>query len=155
FALSIPELIASEPAYAIRRHNFGGGRRHIMTFGEPESDRPSALVEVYRPGAESARFGDAVAAMAALVADLGASRPAAAEPLPDTKFGQVDLVDFSIGGQRRCTGFVRIVAEPRFQIAGWFCNGGPELVDRSTIACMLDRLTVISAASDPTLTEFF
>jgi len=158
FALAIPEMIASAPAYAIRRHNFGGGRRHIMTFGEPASGRPYALVEVYRPGAETARFGDAAVAMTTLTADLGATRPIASLPLPDTKFGRVDLVDFSIKGPgrtRRCAGFVHSVAEPRVQIAGMYCSSGAELVDRTTLACMIDRLTVISAESDPTLTEYF
>ena len=158
FALTIPEMIASVPAYAIRRHNFGGGRRHIMTFGAPASGEPYALVEIYRPGAETARFGDVAAAVAALTADLGASRPVAALPLPDTKFGRVDLVDLSIkgpAGPRRCAGFVHSVGEPRMQIVGMYCSSGAELVDRSTLACMIDRLTVISAESDPTLTEYF
>jgi hypothetical protein len=158
FALSIPDLVAAEPAYAVRRHTFGGGRRHVMTFGDQSSGQPFALAEVYRPGAEPTRFGDPLAVMAALTADLGASRLTAAAPLPDSKFGPIDLVDFSIGGSgaaRRCAGFVRGVNEPHLQIAGWYCNGGPELVDRSSIACLLDRLTVSSAASDPTLTEFF
>ena len=158
FALPIPELIATAPAYAIRRHNFGGGRRHVMTFGVPGSGEPYALVEIYRPGAEFTRFGEPVAAMTALVAETGAARLTAAATLPDTKFGPVDIVEFSMKsptGPRHCAGFVRGVAEPRFQIAGWYCNAGPELVDRSTLACMLDRLTLVSAASDPTLTEFF
>jgi hypothetical protein len=158
FALSIPDLVASAPTYAVRRHNFGGGRRHVMTFGDRGAGEPFALVEVYRPGAEPTRFGDPLAAVTLLTADLGASRMVATAPLPDTKFGPIDLVDFAIGGPggaRRCAGFVRSVGEPRLQIAGWYCNGGPELVDRSTIACLLDRLTVSPAASDPTLTEFF
>jgi hypothetical protein len=158
FALPIPDLIAAAPDYAVRRHNFGGGRRHVISFGEAGSGQPFALVEVYRPGAEETRFGDPLAAVATVTADLGASRLAAAAPLPDSKFGPIDLVDFSIGGfggARRCAGFVRGVGEPRLQIAGWYCNSGPELVDRSTVACLLDRLTVSSAASDPALTEFF
>jgi hypothetical protein len=159
FALTIPEMIASAPAYAIRRHNFGGGRRHTMTFGEPGSGEPYALVEIYRPGAETTRFGDAVAAMATLTADFGATRPVAAAALPDTKFGRVDLVDVSIKGPscpRRCAGFVHGIAEPRMQIVGMYCSSsGAELVDRSTLACMIDRLTVISAESDPALTEYF
>ena len=158
FALSIPDLIAAEPSYAVRRHNFGGGRRHVITFGDRSSDEPFALVEVYRPGAETTRFGDPLAAMAMLTADLRVSRLAAAAPLPDSKFGPIDLVDFSIagsGGSRRCAGFVRGVGEPRLQIAGWYCNSGPELVDRVTIACLLDRLTVSAAPTDPTVTEFF
>ena len=158
FALAIPEMIASAPAYAVRRHNFGAGRRHIMTFGQPASGEPYALVEIYRPGAETTRFGDAVVAMTALTADLGATRPVAAAALPDTKLGRVDLVDFSIkgpAGVRRCAGFVHSVGEPRMQIVGMYCSSGAELVDRSTLACMIDRLTVISAESDPTLTEYF
>jgi hypothetical protein len=158
FALAIPEMIASPPAYAIHRHNFGGGRRHLMTFGEPASGAPYALVEIYRPGAETKRFGDAVVSMAALTADLGATRPVAAAALPDTKFGPVSLMDFSIkgpAGPRRCAGFVHGVSEPRMQIIGMYCSTGAELIDRSTLACMVDRLTVISAESDPALTEYF
>ena len=34
------------------------------------------------------------------------------------------------------------------QIAGWYCSSGEEVVDRATLACALDRLTILSAGGD-------
>ncbi len=41
------------------------------------------------------------------------------------------------------------------QIAGWYCSSGEEVVDRATLACLLDRLTIISAGGDEALAGLF
>jgi len=39
-------------------------------------------------------------------------------------------------------------------LSGWFCRGG-EFIDRATLACALDRLTLISAGSEPKVGALF
>ncbi|MEA2907465.1 MAG: hypothetical protein QOI12_4852 [Alphaproteobacteria bacterium] len=162
FALSIPEFAEREPDYAISRHARGGGRKDIMTWGKPWADPADAgsrlTVEVYRPGQERKRFADAASEVAAHTADLGG--PYALKPgeAIDSKFGPVATFAFTArAGERRrhCLGFVHAAEEPRLQIAGWYCKGGAEVIDRGTLACALERLSLVMAASEPKVTELF
>jgi hypothetical protein len=158
FALTIPEFAEPEPDYAIRRHATGGGRKDIMTWGKPDSAGSRLMIEIYRPGKELKRFGDAESAAAARTSDLGG--PYGLKPTDpiDSKFGRVATFGFtaSAGGQRRhCLGFVRAFSDPLLQIAGWYCKGGAEVVERQTLSCALDRVTLLMAASEPKVTELF
>ncbi len=68
------------------------------------------------------------------------------------------LVDFAVapaGKERRCLGFARPLGEPAVQIAGWSCSAGAEVVNRASLACALDRLSIISAGGDDKLAELF
>ena len=156
FALSIPEAADVQAAYAIQRHTDGGGRKDVLSLGEPNSASPYLMVEIYRPGSEIGRFADAPAAIAAAAAALGpvALRPAD-EPLA-SKFGPLSIVTFdtSKGAARHCLAFVRAYADPRLQLSGWFCQGG-EPIQPSTLACALDRLTLLSAGSEPKVGALF
>jgi hypothetical protein len=151
FALSIPEL-ASEPHYAIRRHASGGGRRDIIAFGDAAAQEATATVEIYRPGAEADQPGES-----ASLPELRLSVPVAWRMI-DTKFGLAAIepvTDRGSQGERRCLRVTRAFEDPRLVITAQFCNPGLELVDRHMAACALDRLTLISAASDPKLTALF
>src|SRR4029077_7130541 len=71
-------------------------------------------------------------------------------------FGSVALVDFAVapqGHERRCLGFARPLREPAMQIAGWCSRAGREVVDRTPVACLLDRLTLVNG--DAKLAEMF
>ena len=156
FALSIPEAADVPSSYAIRRHAEGGGRKDILALGEPDGVAPYLQIEIYRPGSEIRRFADAQAAIAATAAALG---PVALrhtdEPLA-SKFGPLSLVAFdtSKGVARHCLAFVRAYDDPRLQLSGWFCQGG-EPIQPSTLACALDRLTLLSAGSEPKVGALF
>ncbi len=161
FALSLPEFAEPEPDYAIRRHA-GGGRKDVMTWGAPLGDAGGGgarlMLEIYRPGAEIKRFGDAASEAVARTAMLGgpyALKPGAAI---DTKFGPLSTFDFTaLSGERRhqCLGFVRAIAEPRMQLAGWYCRGRVEVIDRGALGCALERLSLMMSASEPKVTDFF
>jgi hypothetical protein len=62
--------------------------------------------------------------------------------------------DTSKGTPRHCLAFVRAYDDPRLQLSGWFCRGG-EFVQRSTLSCALDRLTLLSAGSEPKIGALF
>jgi hypothetical protein len=151
FALNIPE-ISAEPQYAIRRHASGGGRRDIITFGDAAAPEATATVEIYRPGAEADQPGES-----ASLAELRLSVPVVQRML-DTKFGLAAIEPFTDRGEqgeRGCLRVTRAFDDPRLVIKAQFCNSGPELVDRHMVACALDRLTLIAAASDPKLIALF
>src|SRR5207244_11023789 len=73
------------------------------------------------------------------------------------KFGPLTIVSFagSKGTPRRCLGFVRAYRDPRLQLSGWFCQGGAEFIEQSTLACALDRLTLLAAGSEPKIGALF
>ncbi len=157
FALAIPEAAGVPSRYAIRRHNEGGGRKDILTLGEPDGGAPYLQVEIYRPGGEFHRFAGPkaeIATAAAALDPIGLRR--AEEPLP-SKFGPLSIVAFDTakGAPRRCLGFVRDYDDPLLQLSGWFCQGGPDYIERSTLACALDRLTLLSAGGEPKVGALF
>ena len=113
---------------AILRNRAGGGRKDILSLGEPDSAAPYLQVEIYRPGSETRHFAGPTAEIAhrgggpRSGADVGAS-----EPL-DSKFGPLAIVPFEAtqGTPRHCLGFVRAYDDPRLQLSGWFCQGGDD-----------------------------
>ena len=50
---------------------------------------------------------------------------------------------------------MRAYDDPRLQLSGWFCQGGALSIERSTLACALDRLTLLSAGSEPKVGALF
>lgn len=74
-----------------------------------------------------------------------------------TKFGPLTVVQFvaSKGTPCRCLDFLRAYNDPRVQLSGRFCESGTEFVEQSTLACALDRLTLLSADSEPKVVALF
>ena len=155
FAISVSEF-EEAPRYASFRHAVGGGRRDVFTFGDLERPSATAVVELYRAGSEPEVAEDDVTAS---IGELRLSGPPTPPPATiDTKFGPVTVeafTDQALAGSRRCSKFLRGFEEPRFELSGWFCNAGEEIVDRGMIACAIDHLTLMSARSEPKLAALF
>jgi hypothetical protein len=156
FALSIPEAVGQPSSYAIRRHAEGGGRKDILSLGDPDALTPYLQMEIYRPGSEPVKSAGPAAAIADSAALLG---PVAVTSLDEplaSKFGPLTVVSFetSVGAPRQCLGFVRAYGDPNLRLSGWFCQSGG-LVPRSTLACALDRLTLLAAGSEPKVGALF
>lgn len=152
FAMAIPDFEA--PRYSIWRHVSGSGRKDILTFGDPGTGGATAVVEIHRPGFDAGEPEDITAS----ISELRLSGKPVSPKTIDTKFGlvQVDsFTDRAPGGERRCLRFSRGFEEPRLEISGWYCNAGPEMVDRGMIACALDRLSLLAAGSEPKLAALF
>ncbi len=150
FDLAIPEA-ASEPAgYATRRHAGGGGRKDILTVGQPGGVTPFLQVEIYRPGGEAKSFGAAGPAIEKDAEGLGPADLRTIDGPLASKFGPLTLLTFKTtkGPARYCLGFARVWDDPLLRLSGWFCQG-ESLVRESTLACALDRLTLLSAGSEP------
>jgi hypothetical protein len=155
FMLILPEFpLDPEPSYAIQRHVSGGGRKDIMTWGEPDTLGSRLMIEIYRPGSELAPGADTTVS----IEDLGTIAGVKSAGSIDSKFGPLTLVEFTARRAertRRCLGFARAFDEPRVRIAGWYCRGGDEVIQPQPIACALDRLAVIAAGSDPKIAGLF
>lgn len=155
FALAIPEAGDTPAQYQIRRHEAGGGRKDILTLGTPSGSAPLLRVEIYRAGREVTAFADALTTVAGNAAGMEpVDFRREDEPLP-SKFGPFGIVSFdALGGNRHCLGFAREHDDPMLQISGYFCasNG---VIERPMLACALDRLTLLSAGSEPKIGTLF
>jgi hypothetical protein len=162
FDMQMPELAAASFNYAILRRDTDGTRKDVLTWGEPGASAPYVMVEIYRPGGAGERFLDAPSEIAARIVAFAVTDDVKAAGDIASKFGPLSLVDFAIaapgahnGLQRRCLGFARPFDDPSLQISGWYCGFGEKPVDRATIGCALDRLTVLSAGGDTKVATLF
>jgi hypothetical protein len=156
FQLGIPGFGESDTHYAIRRHAEGGGRKDILSFGELGKTQRFVSFEIYRAGREIEDFGRPADDVRALAAEYGrVSGMQSAMPIP-SKFGKFETFEFAIGpfSSYNCIGFARTFNAQRVQFGGLSCNMNL-LVDRSLISCALDRLTLMSAGSDPDIARLF
>lgn len=156
FALSIPEAAGMPASYVISRHADGGGRKDILALGDQGGIAPFLQVEIYRPGREARGFAEPMQEIAASADALGASELRSADEQP-SKFGPLSIVTFetSKGVSRHCLGFMRATDDPLLKLSGWFCQGGADFIDRTTLSCALDRLTLLAAGSEPKVAALF
>jgi len=161
FALDIPEAAGVPASYVIRRNVEGGGRKDILTMGEAQDAAPFLEVEIYRPGRELGHFADTDDDLAAHAAEAGAIAAQRQDEPLQSKFGTLSILAFDVTAPalRHCLGFLRdfddpTAATPLLQLSGRFCQGSG-YVGRSTLACALDRLTLLAAASEPKIGALF
>jgi hypothetical protein len=157
YALDIPEAAGAPANYVIQRNVEDGGRKDILTLGDAQEATPFLEVEIYRAGREGAAFNsptDELGARAAAAGPVANLRMEA--PLP-SKFGELSIAAFDITGDpvRHCLGFLRQFDEAPLQIAGRFCQGGADYIERSTLDCALDRLMLLAAGSEPKIGALF
>jgi hypothetical protein len=143
FALTIPEFEA--PRYSIWRHVSGVGRKDVLSFGAEGG--ATAAIEIFRGDVEEEDI-------TASIAELRLSAAPASPNSIDTKFGPARVENASEDG-RNCLHVSRKFEELRFEISATFCNAGLELVDHGMVACALDRLSLVSAGSEPRLATLF
>ncbi len=155
FQLTASSHDADSSVYAIHRHALGG-RKDILSFGELGNTQRFMTFEIYRAGRELEHFSAPVEEVHALGSEQGRVLGIRSSLPIRSKFGPFQTFEFGIGpfGGYNCIGFVRAFDSPRVQISGLSC-GMNLLVDRSAISCALDRLTLLSAGSDPDIAKLF
>lgn len=76
----------------------------------------------------------------------------------ETKFGVFETADAEIGiadGRRSCLAFRHLADAVPLQIHGLMCGTAQQPIDRSALACILDRIDLISAGKDQAFRAFF
>jgi hypothetical protein len=156
FSAPVADFSSQSESYEILRHP-EGGRKDILRWSAARSDAPLSQLELYRPGAEQTAFGPPAAEVAMRITH-GRTETIEAAGVIETKFGPVALVRFAShvsGRMHPCIGFAHSFQSPRLQISGWSCQSDNPQLQRQTVGCVLDRLTMLSAGNDPKLAELF
>lgn len=155
FSAPVADFASQSASYEILRHTEGGGRKDILRWSAALSDAPLTQIELYRPGSELIAFGTPASEIAMRLS-YGRAESVQAAGVIETKFGPVALVGFlSHGRDKPCIGFAHSFETPRLQVSGWACHGETAQAQRQAVACVLDRLTMLSAGNDPKLAELF
>jgi hypothetical protein len=151
FALSSPDRGEESVTYTVLRHP-DGGRKDILRFGM-EAERPGVELEIYRIGSEGSSAPPPPTDLA-LRMPGGPGGELEATGVIDSKFGTFALLRRA-NAALACLGFFREIDDPSLRISGWSCEGGSLPAQRSAVACMLDRLTLLSAGNEPKMAELF
>lgn len=168
FGVSAPELAGLPQRHESWRHSHGG-RDDRLGFGEfapvrQGSAAPGIGVHVHLSIQRSGEIPreDTRAFYIDLVrqsADLGLSVEKAQQPTPlTTKFGVMEVADATMTmGQhhRACLAFRFASERQPFRMAGWWCGAGAKPADRRQLACLLDRVDLLSAGEERDLRSLF
>jgi len=155
FALRLADQPDKSATYTVLRHA-KGGRKDIIRWGAPDERPALAEVEIYRLGGEADAAPDPAGELATRMA---VDRRAALETagVIDSKFGRFGLVRQAgaTDGVGACLGFLKSIREPALRISGWTCQGTNAAARRTTVGCMLNRLSLLSATPSPDLAALF
>lgn len=164
FGLETPEL-GKRAGYEARRSQDGTRREDMLSFGEFGEDKPFLALKLQanrEGGAQAAPAGLSQPFVIALVRDsaargLSVGRSGATIPV-ETKFGMVETADISLNdgsAGRACIGFRHLDGSAHLSFSGWWCGGEGKPADRAQLACMLDRIDLLSTGDDPELRALF
>lgn len=164
FGLDAPE-IGKRAGYEARRSQDGGRREDMLSFGEFGDGQPFLALK-FQANREAAEQGAAVGLSQPFVITL--VRESAARGLSvgrsgtttliETKFGTVETADIGLSdgsAGRACIGFRHLDGAAHLSFSGWLCGGETRPVDRTQLACLLDRVELLSAGDDPGLRAVF
>jgi hypothetical protein len=154
FAVSQFDSPEKTQTYEAFRHP-EGGRKDVLRWAAP-GEKPTAELEIYRPGSEFSQSGPAFAEIARRMEPAGGHELEMAGVV-DSKFGPVTLLRLAgnADGARPCLGFFKRLADPDLQISGWSCQGETLPARRAAIGCILSRLMLLTAGNEPKLAELF
>ncbi|WP_047310022.1 hypothetical protein [Rhodopseudomonas palustris] len=142
FAVSQLDWPGKSDSTEILRHP-DGGRKDVVRIAAP-GEPVAAEIEVYRIGSEASRLAPEAELAARM--DPGGTAALEAAGVIETKFGPVPLFG-TAGGDRpagACLGFVKPIETAGLRISGFSCRGDTGPQRRAAVACLLDRLVLLS-----------
>jgi hypothetical protein len=154
FSVSQLDRLHKSVTYTILRHP-EGGRKDVLHWSNG-TEKPTAELEIYRPGGEWNASSSVSADLALRMQQIDASDLEAAGVV-ESKFGTVALLS-PIGtkeGADGCLAFSKRIDDPALQISGWSCQGGNWPARRVAVGCMLNGLTLLASGNEPKLAELF
>ena len=159
YALPAPELDKKPRVYTARRHGAGAGRQDCLVFGRLDGPEPYLRLNIYRIGSEAAPTAAFFVELARRAAEDGAAILRSGQPTPlATRFGDFAAADATLGsprGEAACLGFRLLSEAPGLRISGYACGTDAAPLDRGALACILDRMDLVSAGEDTELRRFF
>lgn len=159
YAVHAPELERLPRGYHARRHT-SRAREDVLTYGTFAGDGLHARLVMHRdsdgaPPMVQSHFIDT--ARRAADAGLAVGRMAQATAV-STKFGTAEAADALLlegSMERACLAFRLTAGENLLRISGWLCGTQARPADRSQLVCLMDRLSLVSAADDQPLKALF
>ena len=160
FALEAPELIKAAPNYDAARSTLGDGREDNLSFGAAaRGDASFMRISVYRPGSEAADPAPFFVDLSRRAASVGLAVAKATPGEPtQTKFGEMETAEVKLSMndvERSCLAFRRAAKGENLRIAGWYCAPVGSFAGRASLACLVDRLALLSAGEDLALRDGF
>lgn len=160
YDLAAPLFAEQKSAYAARHHAAGGGREDFLTLGEFAGKSPFLRLTIYRHGSEKSTEPAFFVDMARRGAPIGVSLGRADVPeMTATRFGDFETAAMTLlkgrATRENCRGFRFSVAPPGLTMAGFVCGTGDDPVSGADLACLIDRLDLVSAGEDKALRDFF
>jgi len=153
FALSQIDPSEKSVTYTILRHP-EGGRRDVFRWIDA-NEKPTAELEIYRLGGENDPTAPPGTDIAAWMGLPNASALEAAGVI-ESEFGTVALLrETGAKDATACLGFLKAIDDPGLRISGFSCQGDSLPARRAAVGCMLDRLILLTAGSEPKLAELF
>ena len=161
FDLSAPMFGHDQPSYTARRHVAGGGREDTLAFGAFGGRKLFLRFSIYRHGTEDVADPGYFVDMArrASVSGLGVTGADLPQAMP-TRFGEFESAPLELSGptgveRGNCRGFRTEIEAPALTMGGLMCGGRDEAVSAAEVACVIDRLDLLSAGQDRALADFF
>lgn len=158
YALQSNEFGREPRRYEARRHRTGGGRQDVLAYGAEFGEGPYLRLSLYRIGREPAPAASFFVDLARQAAQAGLAVARSAQPAPlATKFGPLETADVLLergSTEATCLAFRLLAGDVDFRLDGMAC-GESAAPDRASLACVLDRLDLISGSGDPPLLRFF
>ncbi|MGL4728890.1 MAG: hypothetical protein ACRCWO_09060 [Bosea sp. (in: a-proteobacteria)] len=169
FGLGAQDLAGQNQRYEGFRHSKGGrddrliyGALAAKTSGAPTGSSAQGKPETHLQ-LSFLRDGAAPRSLFLDLVSQGADSGIAIEriqqsSLINTKFGGVETADAMLSQgdtKRACLGFRHVNGETNLRIAGWWCAADGRPADRRQLACMIDRIALLSAGDDKALRAVF
>jgi hypothetical protein len=159
YALDAPDILTSLTSYEARRHNSGGGRDDILTFGSVDGAHVFLQLSIFHAQQETLPVSSFFLDMARAAAEAGLAVDHSTVPAPlATRFGSFDVADVALGqasNPSNCLGFRFFVDSPNLRFRGVYCGTATHPADRGALRCLINRLDLVSAGDDSALRDWF
>ena len=158
YALASPEFGKVPTLYEARRPDSGEGRSDTLNFGTFDGRSAYLSVNVLRSGETGTDPGFFVD-LARRAAEAGLSISHTSQPGDIAgRFGAIELASATLARgamQAHCQLFRLHETGPGLHVAGLSCLAGGREMEPGSLACLVDRLSLVSAGEDAALRRFF
>jgi hypothetical protein len=158
YGLDAPDWLGPPGPYAARSHFPDGGRDDSVSFGRFSAENPLLRLSIYRAQQEDLPTTSFFLDLTRMAAESGlwVGRSTITTPLA-TRFGIFEAADLALAERDQagnCLGFRFLESGLKLRIVGFYCGTAMRPADRDDLACLIDRLNLLSG-DDPVVQEFF